>query len=231
MVNSYKRNYAGFCISQVCCSQGPCPFSRPLWTHTSPGDSWTLTGKCGLISRGNTVLSSGFWSAKVFFMSSKCLFHQYCGNSVIKSYWPPKSKFSVFLSNPQIGKSVVDPRTFLTVWEFLWYNCSAVCGSSAQQLYGGANGDLLQEDLCHMLHDPSLLQPARVPVPAADSCWPVPPQEILKHSKIDMAQSLWRSLSPSAHRVLFEPKITADSDFSHEIKRCLLLLEEKLWPT
>ena len=51
----------------------------------------------------------------------------------------------------------------------------------------------------------------------------MPPQEILKHSKIDMAQSLWRSLSPSAHRVLFEPKITADSDFSHEIKRCLLL--------
>ena len=33
MVNSYKRNYAGFCISQVCCSQGPCPHSRPLLTH------------------------------------------------------------------------------------------------------------------------------------------------------------------------------------------------------
>ena len=28
---------------------------------------------------------------------------------------------------------------------FLWYNCSALCGSSAWQLYVGAHGDLLQE--------------------------------------------------------------------------------------
>ena len=26
-------------------------------------------------------------------------------------------------------------------------------------------------------------------------------------------------------------KITADGDFSHEIKRCICFLEEKLWPT
>ena len=42
------------------------------------------------------------------------------------------------LLDPQVGKSVVGPRTFLTMREFLWYNCSAVCGSSAQRLYGGA---------------------------------------------------------------------------------------------
>ena len=60
---------------------------------------------------------------------------------------------------PQVGKSVVGPRTFLTVREFLWYNCSAVCGSSARCLYGGANGDLLQEGLSHTLHDPDLVQP------------------------------------------------------------------------
>ena len=46
------------------------------------------------------------------------------------------------------------PRTFLTVQEFLWYNCSAVCGTSAQQLYGGVNGDFLQEGLRHRLCDP-----------------------------------------------------------------------------
>ena len=100
-------------------------------------------------------------------MSSKCLFHQYCGNSVIKSYWPPKSKFSVFLSNPQIGKSVVDPRTFLTVREFLWCNCSAVCGASAQWLYGGVNGDLLQEGLCHRLCDLGLLYAEPLPLQQA----------------------------------------------------------------
>ena len=60
--------------------------------------------------------------------------------------------FSVPLPDPQIRKSVVGPRTFLTVQEFPWYNCSAFCGSSAQQFCVGANGDLLQEGLCHMLH-------------------------------------------------------------------------------
>ena len=31
----------------------------------------------------------------------------------------------------------------------------------------------------------------RVPVPAAGHCWPVPPQETLKHSKAGLVQSLW----------------------------------------
>ena len=55
------------------------------------------------------------------------------------------------------------PRTFLTVQEFPWYNCSAVCGSSAWQLYGAANGDLLQEGFGHMLCDPGLLHPEPLP--------------------------------------------------------------------
>ena len=84
-------------------------------------------------------------------MPSKSLLSQSCGISVIKSHLPPKSSFlwvSVPLPDPQVGKSVLGPRTFLTVQEFLWYNCSAVCGSSAWQLYGGVNGDLLQEATC-----------------------------------------------------------------------------------
>ena len=67
--------------------------------------------------------------------------------------------FSVFLPDAQVGKSVVGPRTFATVQELLWCNCSPVCGSSAQWLYGGGNGELPQEDLCHMPHLPGLLQP------------------------------------------------------------------------
>ena len=39
------------------------------------------------------------------------------------------------------------PRTFTTVWELLWYNCSPDCGSSARWL-NGANGNLFQQDLC-----------------------------------------------------------------------------------
>ena len=56
------------------------------------------------------------------------------------------------LPDPQVGKSVVGPTTFTTVLELLCYNCSPVCGSSAQQLYSGMNGDLFQEDLCHTCH-------------------------------------------------------------------------------
>ena len=51
------------------------------------------------------------------------------------------------------------PGTFLTLQGFLWYNCSAVSGSSAWWPFGGANGNLLQEDLCHMPCVPGLLQP------------------------------------------------------------------------
>ena len=81
---------------------------------------------------------------KVLFVSSKRLFPQVCVNSIIKSHRPPKSN-SLRVLSPFVGKFVVGPRTFLTVQELLWYNCSAVCGLSAQWLYDGVNGDLLQE--------------------------------------------------------------------------------------
>ena len=39
-----------FCHIQVCCTQSPCPCSRPLLTHTSSGDTQTQfwLGLCGL---------------------------------------------------------------------------------------------------------------------------------------------------------------------------------------
>ena len=84
------------------------------------------------------------------------------------------------------------PKTFLTVWELLWYNCSPACRSSAQWLYGGVNGNLLQDNLGHMAFFPGLLQPES-PCPRSrplGGC-PMPPQETLKHSKASLAQSLW----------------------------------------
>ena len=50
-----------------------------------------------------------------------------------------------------------------TVRELLCYNCSPVCGSPIQHLYGRANGDLLQENLCHTLCLPGLLLPVPCP--------------------------------------------------------------------
>ena len=55
---------------------------------------------------------------------------------------------------------------------FIWYNCSAVYGSSSRWLYGGTNGDLLQEGLCHRLCDPDLLHPEPLSLQqaTADTC-------------------------------------------------------------
>ena len=38
-----------------CCTQCPRPCSRPLLTHASARDSWTLTGKSGSVSCGDTA--------------------------------------------------------------------------------------------------------------------------------------------------------------------------------
>ena len=47
------------------------------------------------------------------------------------------------------------------------------------QLYGGLNGDLLQEGLCH-----TQVWYTQSAFPAAVHCWPVPPQETLKHCSV-----------------------------------------------
>ena len=41
-----------------CCTQCPLPCSRPLPTHASTGDSWTLIGMSGSVSCGVTALFS-----------------------------------------------------------------------------------------------------------------------------------------------------------------------------
>ena len=43
-----------------CCIQCPQPCSRPLPTHTSAGDSWTLMGMSGSVSCGVTLPISWF---------------------------------------------------------------------------------------------------------------------------------------------------------------------------
>ena len=139
-----------------CCAQ--CPNSaaghpeprlrgRLLDTHSQVWVSF-------LWGHGSVFLGPG--AHKVLSVSSKSLFLQSCISSVNKSHWHAKSnflRFSVPLPDPQVGNSVVSPETFLTVWEFLWYNCSEVCGSSARLLYCEVNNDVLQEGLCHRLCD------------------------------------------------------------------------------
>ena len=43
----------GLCHTQVCCTQSPCPFGRPLLTLTTSGDTQTLKGRSGSVSIGS----------------------------------------------------------------------------------------------------------------------------------------------------------------------------------
>ena len=45
----------GDLLQKFRCTQCPQPCNNPLPTHTSAGDSWTLTGKCGSVSCGVTA--------------------------------------------------------------------------------------------------------------------------------------------------------------------------------
>ena len=175
----------------------PCLCLRLLDTHKPVWVS-LLWGHCSFL------LNSGVH--KVLFVPSKSLFPQSCVSSAIKSHWAPKSNslgvLSPFARFPG-QKSVVGPTTFLTVQEFLWYNCSAVCGSSARQLYDGANANLLQEGLRHTLCNPVLLHPEP---------WPCS-RPLLTYTSTGDTQTLKGrsgsvsvgSLAPDAHKILFEP--------------------------
>ena len=126
----------------------PCLHWRLLDTHRQVWFS-ILWGHCSFL------LAPGVH--KVLFVPSNSLFSQYVNPTGLQSQIP--CGFSVHLQDPQVRKWVVGPTVLLTVWGSLWYNCSAVCGLSAWWLYCGANSDLLQEGLCHMLRVPGLLKP------------------------------------------------------------------------
>ena len=124
--------------------------ANPTPQLETPGHSQASLGQFFV---GSLLLSPGSWCAKSFFCtlheSASLVLCKFCNQIPLASKVKFPGGFSVPLPDPQVGKSVVGPRSFLTVRKFLWYNCSSVCGSSAQWLYGGVNGDLLLEDLYH----------------------------------------------------------------------------------
>ena len=166
---------------------------------------------------------------KVVFVPSKSLFPQSSVRSIIKSQCLQSQilwEFSVPLPYPQVGKPVVCPWILLTVQEFLWYNCSAVGGSSTLWFYGGVNYSLLQEGLCHRLCYPgSCTQspcPCSRPVLTCTSAggfsgvshFSLFYQLDIMASGISLLCPRFkqnsgsvsvRSLSPGMHKVLFEP--------------------------
>ena len=61
------------------------------------------------------------------------------------------------------------------------------------QLYGGVNGNLLHKGLCH-----TQVCCTQRPIPVAVHHWPIPPQEMLKHSTVSVSVG---SLAPGVHMV------------------------------
>ena len=116
MATSLKRTYASILWVQGLLYSCPWPHGTPLLTHTSAGDCQTLTGKSGSVSWGVTAPFS--W----------VLVHTRCC----------ALRESVSLS-PFVGfpgwEISCRPRTFATVQDLLWYNCSPVYGLSVWWLY------------------------------------------------------------------------------------------------
>ena len=91
-------------------------------------------------------------------------------------------RFSVPLPDPQVGISVVGPRTFATVQDLLWCNSSPVCGamlsgsmvgltatsSKRAHLPRGTSQDCWCQ--CHCPHSKSLLTPTSTGDPPTSWC-------------------------------------------------------------
>ena len=132
MVTSSKRAFA---IPQVCCTQSPCPWSSPLLTHTSSGDTqmqfWlTLYGV------------SGFWCAQGMFEPSEHLWRVWglilnMISPLLPSWWGVSFAFGCGVS-PQSLCGTVQPllQHLPSCWGFsaLRHGVSPYSRSSAAQL-------------------------------------------------------------------------------------------------
>ena len=150
------------------------------------------------------LLSSGSWCAQcsdcALQASVSPILWKFCNQIPLASKVKFPGGSQSLGSIPRLENMFMGPRTFLTVQEFVWYNCSAVDGSSARQFYGGINGDLLHEGLCH----------------TQDCCTQSPcpcGRPLLTHTSTRDTQALKDrsgsvsvgSLGPGTHQVLFEP--------------------------
>ena len=159
-------------------------------SNASARDSWAFTGKSGSVSYGVTplLLSPGSWCVQDFV----CDLQVYVSPVLWKFYNQIPLAFKVKF--PEDCQALLDP------WVGDLAKCCVVCGSFAQQLCGGADGDLLPEDLCH---GPSPQVCCRQS-PCAHS------SPLLTHASAgDMQtqdyQSLVGCLGPGSHKVLFAP--------------------------
>ena len=133
---------------------------------------------------------------KALFVPSKSLFPQSCGCSVIKSHWPPNSNclrvLSHFAGYPG-WESVVGPRAFLTLQEFICYNC--LPGSSMVGLM------VTSSKRAYATHCMTKVYCSQIPCPQSRPLLTCASQTLKGRSGSDSVGSL----VPGIHKVLFEP--------------------------
>ena len=142
IATSFKKS--GACTATVSAPDLAAWQCWPMPSWETPGHSWASLGQS---LAGSLLLSPGSWCVQVFVCalqeSVSPVLCKLCNVIPLASKVKFRGGFSVPLADTQVDKSVVGLRTFLIVQEFLWHNCSAVCGSSAWQLYGAVNGHRL----------------------------------------------------------------------------------------
>ena len=150
---------------------------------------WRVPDTLGQSLVGSLLLSPGFWCTQGFICalqeSVSPVLCEFCIQIPLASKVKfPGGGFSVPLPDPQVGKSVVSPKTFLTVWEFLWYNVLQFVG----HLLGSSLVGLTSTSSKRAYATGCMTQVAapRVRAPAADWCWPVPPQETRTQGRLSL---------------------------------------------
>ena len=206
MAVSFKRTYARMPHgSQGCCIQCPLSRSQALLTHASAGDSWTLTGKSGSFSCGDTAPFSWVLVHTSFWCTLQEFCPQSCGSSVIKSHWPSKSNslgvFSPFAGSPGWG-CIVDPRTLkqgenfgIIVLRFVGHLLSdsmvGLMATSSKRIYATCS----TSQVCCCQNPCPRRKPLLTHASPGDT-------QTLKDRP---AQSFVGSLCPGVDKVLFEP--------------------------
>ena len=187
---------------QDCCSQCPCPQGRPLLTQATarflethrPVWLSVLWGHCSFF------LSPGVH--KVLFVSSKSVFPalwKFCNQIPLASKvkFPGGSQFLCWilrLGNLLWSLELLQQRQDIFC---------IICGSSAQ--WPCSELMVTSSRRMHSTCQASQVCCDQNSYPTAGNCWPMPPQETLKHSKAGLVSLLWRSLllflGPDAHKV------------------------------
>ena len=125
---------------------------------------------------------------------------------------------------PTLQQATADPclrqrllDTHGQIWvSFLWGHCSFLLGPGGHKVLFAPSKSLFPQ-LC-VRSGSSMVglmvtsfkraytiprsTPPRAPAPEEVHCWPVPPQETLKHSSVSVSMG---SLSPGAHKVCLSP--------------------------